>query len=98
MGNDFPGAFLGISTLVPPPKQKALLISLAADDGENPEREKRERDFWRKYTVWNFDAWPRFDSRETERRAIDELGFDPDAVPGAAIRRLIDCEHGRHRR
>lgn len=51
-------------------------------------KRKQERDFWRSYVCWNFDAWPRFDSKSAEQRARDELDFD-DRMPGDDILGLI---------
>lgn len=47
------------------------------DDAEAAaERERRERDFWRAYILWNFQAWPHFDSPDMERKATDDLEWN----------------------
>ena len=84
---------LGIELFLKQVAEKGKLpFPIEPGSEHDPEQERRERDFWRKYIVWNFDAWPHFDSREAEQRAVDEFGFDPRKAPGTAIRRLIDCE------
>lgn len=84
---------LGIELFLKQVAEKGKLpFSLAADDGQDPEREKRERDFWRSFMVWYFDAWPFFDSKEAEKRAVAEFDYDPHKAPGTAIQRLIDCD------
>ncbi|MDD6650645.1 MAG: type II toxin-antitoxin system RelB/DinJ family antitoxin [Eggerthellales bacterium] len=71
-----------------------LPFALAAngvDEMENSGKKEQERDFWRSYICWNFDAWPHFDLKKAEERARDELGFDGKA-PGADIRKIIGSE------
>lgn len=84
---------LGIELFLKQVAEKGRLpFSLAADSGQDPEREQRERDFWRSFMVWYFDAWPNFDSKEAQKKAEEEFAFDPRKAPGTAIRRLVECE------
>lgn len=46
------------------------------DEAAQAERERRERDFWRAYILWNFQVWPHFDSQEMGRRAGADLEWD----------------------
>lgn len=81
---------LGIELFLRQVAEKGKLpFSLEGDGGCDPESRRRERDFWRAFTVWHFDAWPHFESEAAEERAFAEYGYERDA-PGSAIVRLID--------
>lgn len=81
---------LGIELFLRQVAEKGKLPFSLGDDGDrDPESRRRERDFWRAFTVWHFDAWPHFESEAAEERAFAEYGYERDA-PGFAIVKLID--------
>ena len=57
-----------------------LPFPVGSDDSDNDrnaaDRERRERDFWRAYILWNFQVWPHFDSPEIEKRAATDFEWD----------------------
>lgn len=66
-------------------------IGSEGDDGAvQVERERRERDFWRAYILWNFQVWPRFESHEMERRAAADFEWDDKSVGEKAKSYLRD--------
>ena len=71
-----------------------LPFTLAAREGNEKEdsgKKEQERDFWRSYICWNFDAWPHFDSGKAEEHARNDLGFNGKA-PGDDIQKIIGSE------
>ena len=64
------------------------------DEAAQAERERRERDFWRAYILWNFQVWPRFESQEMERRAVADLEWDGRSVGEKAKSYLRDWDGG----
>lgn len=50
------------------------------DSAARTERKKREKDFWREFTVWYFKAWPSFQSAEIEAVVSERLGHRPEAT------------------
>lgn len=64
------------------------------DDAVQVERERRERDFWRAYILWNFQVWPRFDSHEVERKATADFDWDGRGAGDKARSYLSDLGGG----
>ena len=65
------------------------------DDAEAAaEKERRERDFWRAYILWNFQAWPHFDSSDMERRAADDLEWNGRGAGDTACSYLVGGPDG----
>ena len=65
-------------------------LAPTSSDIIDAEKDERQRQFWRNFIVWCFDAWPRFDSDETTERAAAELGFVGKPI-GSSV---LDCIQG----
>ncbi len=70
-------------------EKRRLPFDIGPAGAPDPEREERERQFWRRFITWLFEAQPRFDSDAVAERAARELGFSDQSL-GTAARRYIE--------
>ena len=64
-------------------------IGSEAAPAPDPERTEREREFWRSFVEWRFEAIPHFDSDAVAERAAREPGFSCQ-LPGSAALAYIE--------
>lgn len=56
-------------------EKRRLPFEIGLNDTLAPECEEHERQFWQSFMIWHFNVWPRFDSVEITKKAINELDY-----------------------
>jgi len=74
--------------------EKRKLPFSVHQEAEMEDKQEREKELWKTFTLWYFKIWPRFTSERYAKKAADEFGFLGKGAGSLALDYIVGDTEG----